>query len=177
MARWAPILLLAAMGLTAWGQSPSQDRYALTPAQVARALSASGMQASAAQVSLSTRVVATERDPVLDVVSVQPLGKDRSAQRVRLACHAQGQCLPFYAWVSGESGSVSIRPSTGGSEYTMRAGAHATLMMDDARAHIQVKVISLENGNAGKRIRVSSLDHKQIYFGEVVSASLLKGSF
>jgi flagella basal body P-ring formation protein FlgA len=59
----------------------------------------------------------------------------------------------------------------------MRAGAHATLVMDDARSHIQVAVISLENGIAGHRIRVASLDHKQVYVAEVVSANLLKRSF
>jgi flagella basal body P-ring formation protein FlgA len=59
----------------------------------------------------------------------------------------------------------------------MRAGAHATLMMDDNRSHIQVTVISLENGVVGHRIRVASPDHKQVYVAEVVSSSLLKGSF
>ena len=63
------------------------------------------------------------------------------------------------------------------SEITMRAGTHATLVMDDDRSHIQVAVISLENGMAGHRIRVSSPDHKQVYFGEVVNARLLRGSF
>jgi flagella basal body P-ring formation protein FlgA len=59
----------------------------------------------------------------------------------------------------------------------MRAGDRATLLMDDSRAHIQIKVISLENGMAGKWIRVSSLDHKQTYFGQVINGSLLKGTF
>jgi flagella basal body P-ring formation protein FlgA len=60
---------------------------------------------------------------------------------------------------------------------TMRAGAHATLVMDDDRAHIQIAVISLENGLAGHRIRVASPDHKQVYVAEVVNASLLRKSF
>ncbi len=63
------------------------------------------------------------------------------------------------------------------SEITMPAGTHAILIMDDHRSHIQVAVISLEKGIAGHWIRVASLDHKQFYVGEVVSANLLKGSF
>jgi hypothetical protein len=49
--------------------------------------------------------------------------------------------------------------------------------MDDQRAHIQVAVISLENGMVGHRIRVATPDHKQTYIGEVVNARLLRGSF
>jgi flagella basal body P-ring formation protein FlgA len=59
----------------------------------------------------------------------------------------------------------------------MPAGTHATLVIDDQRSHIQLSVISLENGIAGHRIRVASPDHKQFYVGEVVSARLLKGNF
>ena len=63
------------------------------------------------------------------------------------------------------------------SEITMKAGTHATLMLDDQRSHIQVAVVSLENGIVGHRIHVASPDHKQTYVGEVVNARLLKGSF
>jgi flagella basal body P-ring formation protein FlgA len=59
----------------------------------------------------------------------------------------------------------------------MRAGTHATLMMDDQRSQIQIAVISLENGMVGHRIHVASPDHKQTYVGEVVNARLLRGSF
>jgi len=59
----------------------------------------------------------------------------------------------------------------------MRAGAHATLEMNDARSRIQVAVSSLENGIAGHRIRVASLDYKHIYVAEVVSPNLLKRSY
>lgn len=189
-------MLVAAMGMAGWGQSQLQDRFALTSAQVARALCAGGMQTTEEQVSMLTTVVATEPDPSLDILSVEPPGKGRSAQhslvrsQVRLACHLPGKCLPFYAivsWAEPTTGpaanpsnvspvnrNIMFNPDR---EITMRAGTHATLEMDDDRSHIQLTVISLENGMAGHRIRVSSPDHKQVYFGEVVSASLLRGSF
>lgn len=179
-ARWAPSLLMAAIGMPGRGQSPSPDRFALTPAQVARALCASGQRTSADQVSLPAHVVANDPDPVLDVLSVDPPGKTQPTQpsRVRLACHVAAQCLPFYALVSGASSNPFHAAATPAkSEFTMPAGTHAILVMDDARSHIQITVISLENGMAGHRIRVSSIDHKQVYIGEVVSPSLLKGSF
>jgi hypothetical protein len=195
-ATWLSISLMTAMTMPGLGQSQLQDRFALTAGEVARALSESGMQTAEEQVSLLTRVVATESSPALDILSVEPLGKQpmgdhsRTRSRVKLACHQPGKCLPFYAIVSGSeptAGSAATPSSasavTGNmmfnprSEITMRAGTHATLVLDDDRSHIQVAVISLENGMAGHRIRVSSPDHKQVYFGEVVSASLLKGSF
>jgi hypothetical protein len=186
-ANWLSISLMAAMSTPGLGQSQLQDHFALTAGQVARALSESGIQTAEEQVSLLTRVVATESSPALDVLSVEPFSKQpmadhtRTRSRVKLACHQPGKCLPFYAIVTGSeptAGSAatpsSVSPT---SEITMRAGTHATLVMDDDRSHIKVAVISLENGMAGHRIRVSSPDHKQVYFGEVVSASLLKGSF
>ncbi len=193
---WVSISLMAAISLPGWGQSQSQDRFALTAGQVARALSSSGIQTREEQVSLLTRVVATESSPALDVLSVERLAKQLGAEhastrsRVRLACHLPGKCLPFYAIVSGLeplAGLATAAPSAfagtnkpvskANMEITMRAGTHATLVMDDNRSHIQVAVISLENGIAGHTIHVASPDHKQIYLGEVVNANLLRGSF
>jgi hypothetical protein len=194
-ARWIPWLLMAAMGVAERAQCQLQNRYALTAAQVALAVSASGMQTTAEHVSLLTRVVATEPEPVLDVLSVETLGKGPLAEqsdvslRVKLACHIQGKCLPFYAIVSSPpstprsaimpKGSPALSSTVwyAHSEITMRAGTHATLIMDDQRSHIQVAVVSLENGIVGHRIHVASPDHKQTYVGEVVNARLLRGSF
>jgi hypothetical protein len=194
--RWAPLLLIAALSVSGRGQSPSQNRFALTPTQVAQAISASGMQAGAGQVFLLTRVVATEPQPALDVLSLEVLGKGSSSghsalrSRVKLACHNPAECLPFYAILispqmtdgsatvtSGVSPALKNASSNAASEITIKAGTHATLIMDDERSHIQVAVVTLENGMVGHRIHVASPDHKQTYVGEVVSARLLKGSF
>ncbi len=195
-ARWLSISLMAAMSVPGWGQSQLQERFALTAGQVARALSNGGMPTTDAQVSLLTRVVATESSPALDVLSVELLNKQLMADhsparlRVRLGCHLPGKCLPFYAIVSSLEPLVGLAAtasrtfaginnpvSKANMDITMRAGTHATLVMDDNRSHIQVAVISLENGIAGHRIHVASPDHKQVYVGEVVNAHLLTGSF
>ena len=195
-ARWLSFPLMAAISVFAWGQSQTQNRFALTAGQVARALSDKGMPTADGEVSLLTRVVATENSPALDILSVELLSNQSAAEhsparsRVKLGCHLPGQCLPFYAIVTSSQPPVGLTATTphasagingpGSKEnmdVTMRAGTHATLVMDDNRSHIQVAVISLENGLVGHRIHVASPDHKQTYVGEVVNARLLRGSF
>jgi hypothetical protein len=192
--RWIVASLLAALSVSGWGQS--HDSFSLTAGQVAATLSARGVSMTGKQVSLLANVVATEPNPLLDILSVNPLGDLGSGARaearssVKMACHQPDKCLPFYVlvtWARGADGAMtkapgSTTPAQGasfnpGEAITMRAGTHATLVMDDHRAHIQVAVISLENGIAGHKIHVASPDHKQIYVGEVVSANLLKRSF
>ncbi len=182
-ARWLSLCLMAFMGMP--GQAQSQQRFALTAGQVAQALSDRGVPARADQVSLLAKIVSTHPNPVLDVLSVEPFAEGQPAphpaarSQVKLACHLPGECLPFYAIVSRPESKNTADPSainaTG--EIIMRVGTHATLVIDDDRLHIQVAVISMENGVAGHRIRVTSPDRKQVYYGEVVSASLLKASF
>jgi hypothetical protein len=195
-AKWMPALLMATVSLPGWGQSQPRQHFALTAHQVAQALSGSGNQITDQQVSLLAQVVATGPSPVLDILSVKPFGDRLSGKHsesrllVKLACHVPGTCLPFYSIVSSpeatiertpsplsvfpDAGNAVLKPNAG---IIMRAGAHATLVMDDNRSHIQIAVISLENGIAGHRIRVASPDHKQVYVAEVVSANLLKRSY
>lgn len=196
--RLLPALLMMAMGLPGCTQAQSQlqRRFPLTAHQVAQALSGNGIQTMDEQVVLLANVVATESAPMLDILSVQPVG-DRALDKhrelqflVKLGCRLPGTCLPFYSILSKPEGSVdstpvahassvvigdaALKPNTG---IVIRAGAHATLVMDDARSHIQITVISLENGIAGHTIHVASPDHKQVYTAEVVSANLVKRSF
>lgn len=194
--RWMPALLMVAMGLPGWAQSQLQGRFQITAHQVAQTLTANGVQTLDEQVLLLAKVVASEPSPVLDVVSVEPLG-DRSPDKnretrslVKMGCRLPGACLPFYSIVSKPEDAIDSPPGSRGFSAAMgnaalkantgiviRAGAHATLVMDDARSHVEVAVVSLENGVAGHRIHVASPDHKQVYVAEVVSANLLRRSF
>jgi hypothetical protein len=191
--KWMPVLLMVATGVCGWGQAQPLQRFALTVSQVAQTLSVSGVQIAAQQVSLPAKVVATRPNPELDVLSVEPLRdqsagtRDETSSLVKMACHQQGACLPFYAivrWPEGSAGRAADLFNASGSKASkpqvaviMRAGTHATLVMDDGRSHIQIAVMSLESGKAGQRVRVASLDHKLFYQAVVVSANLLKGSF
>jgi hypothetical protein len=187
---------MASMSLAGWEQLHAQKRFVLTTRQVAQSLSSSGIRIEEDQVSLLAKVVATDPNPALDILSVAPLDVRSAAEypearsRVKMVCHQPTACLPFYVLVrfpkdaAEHEAGVSAAPTTSGSELlkpkeliTMRAGTHAMMVMDDGRSHIQVSVISLENGIAGHKIRVASPDHKQIYVAEVVGANLLKRSF
>lgn len=194
--KWIAAGLMAAMSLAGWRQLNAQRSFALTTRQVAQALSSNGIRITEQQVSLLARVVATDPNPVLDILSVEPLdvrlGEKYPEARsmVKMACHQPGACLPFYAVVRFPQGTVARGAGVSGTVLasgsellkpkeliTIRTGARATMEMDDGRSHIQVAVISLENGIAGHKIRVASSDHKHIYVAEVVGANLLKRSF
>lgn len=196
--QWMPALLMVAMGLPGGVQSAchAQGRFPLTAHMVAQTLRGNGIQTADEQVTLLARVVASKPLPVLDILSVEPLGDPSWGKRrdasvlVKLACHEPGACLPFYSIVSRPGATLESMPSARGvspaagysalksqNRIIMRPGTHAMLVMDDARMHVQVEVISLESGIAGHKIRVESPDHKKIYVAEVVSANLLKRSF
>jgi hypothetical protein len=200
--RQAAILLVAATGFAGVGyaQAVTQQRYEITTAQVAQALANKGIRTAGLQVSLLAKVVANEPNPELDVLSVEPLGVRRSVEHaassymVKVGCHADNKCLPFYAVASlnpsmnqGPAGTQTSLPSAtiaaastslkANNAVTIRAGAHAVLVMHDGNAQIEVAVVSLENGVAGHTIHVASPDHKQVYLAEVVSATVLTRSF
>lgn len=187
-------LLMAAMSLPAWVQSAAQaqGRFPLTERQVAQALSSNGIDTSDEQVTLLAKVVAAEPSPSLEVLSVEQLpGRSLGLHRgsrslVKIGCHTVATCLPFYSIVNRPEAapvSGSVSPAAGtpalkqNTAIVMRAGTHATLVMNDARAHVEIAVVSLENGIAGHMIHVASPDRKKVYVAEVVSANLLKRSF
>lgn len=192
--RWVVVFGLAVLSLSQW--SHAQERFALTTHQVAQTLAERGIQVADNQVSMAAKVVATEPSPKLEILSVEPIANPPSAEKsqarswVRLGCSLPGTCLPFYVIVTSTEGQEG-RAANGStalsfnnkdlfeskSEITMKAGTHATLVLDDHRSHIQVAVISLEKGTAGHRIRVTSPDHKHVYVAEVVSERMLKASF
>jgi hypothetical protein len=187
-------LVIAAMSATGWVHSiaQAQVRFPLTEHQVAQALTSNGIETADRQVTLLAKVVAAEPSPMLEVLSVEQLpsqspDKQRESRSlIKLGCRSVATCLPFYSIVNRlDSAPVSrsISPASGtpalkqNAAIVMRAGTHATLVMNDARAHVEIAVVSLENGIAGHKIRVASPDRKRVYVAEVVSANLLKRSF
>ena len=193
-ARCMAVLLTALFWLPACARAQSQVRFSLTAHEVARTLSDHGVQVADSQVSILAKVVAAKPLPVLDVLSVASLGERWSAGHseshslVKIGCHQPGTCLPFYAivsWPEGtlDSGRADTLPASASARLNtnvpiaIRAGANAILEMNDKRSHVQVAVISLQDGKAGEKIRVASTDRKQTYTAEVIGANLLKGSY
>jgi hypothetical protein len=194
-AKLITILLAATSALSCMGQTQPQSHFVLTAQLVARVLSDRGMPVTGDHVSLLANVVATEPHPLLDILSVKPWGNEASGPQaasrslVKLACRSTDVCLPFYAVVTGPDSSGKATPPKSVSypvsngvprsalNATMRAGTQAILILDDKRSHVQLRVISLQNGNPGDRIRVATPDRQQFYVAEVVSAYVLKRSF
>jgi len=59
---------------------------------------------------------------------------------------------------------------------SIKSGSPATLMIEDGRIHIRLRVVCLQNGNPGDKVRVTTSDHKQTYVAEVLAPNLLRGS-
>jgi hypothetical protein len=181
------LTLTAAMALAA---APAPSRAPITPAQIAAAITAAGMQVSADQVTMLTDVAAASASPALLVESMQPWGDRR--MKVRLGCAASEQCLPFFVTVRlgqpsaaqsaiAASSTGILRAGTLGSgtdpkSFVVRAGAPATLLLDGDHVHIRIAVVCLENGAAGQTIRVASTDHRQTYMAKVIDQAVLRAS-
>ena len=184
--RWSAVLLAACFAMPLSAQLRPQHRFALTAGHVAqsivKALSQQGFYIAEEQIAVPSNMVATQPSPGLDLGSFEPLDYSSAPQRsrVKLSCHLPSACLPFYAVVSWPSNSPAPLPAnipTKAGVTMMAAGTHATLLMDDGRAQIQMPVVSLERGPVGRRIRVATPDHKRMYLAEVVTANQLKASF
>ena len=168
--------------------APAPGHSAITPAQIAAAISAAGMQIGVDQVVLLTDVVATTASPRLKVKSIEPWGDGR--MRARLECAASEQCLPFYVAIrvgqvtSSRQEMTALDPSSAEAlgtridpkSFVVRAGSPATLLLDGAHVHIRIAVVCLENGAPGQTIRVASKDHRQTYTARVVDEAVLRAS-
>jgi hypothetical protein len=167
---------------------PGAKRFPVTQQMVLKAMKSRRMPVDGLQVALSAEITASVPNPDLEVQSVSVTGTRRAM--LRLACKSSAECIPFYisaAWPEG-SDPVSLpspapaqqtRTLTQGSQapVALRAGTPATLTIDDDRLHIQLRVITLQSGSEGERIRVATPDRRKAFVAEVLSSSLLKGSF
>jgi hypothetical protein len=70
----------------------------------------------------------------------------------------------------------SAQKDLGAPGLSVHVGSRATLLLDGGKLHIQLPVICLEDGEPGRTIRVTALDHKQTYRAEVVDSTLLKAT-
>lgn len=193
----ALMMIVALAAMPAGAQLRTHAGYAVAREHVAHAvaeaLEESGVAVAEPQVRLLSAVMANEPAPALEMRSAKLLsGRDDDANRqvaIKFACRVAGTCLPFYAvvdWpadaklptVIEPSAVATVRPAAKTkAPVVLRAGARATLLLDDGQLHMEIPVIALENASAGQSIRVASLDRKRTYTAQVVDAGLLKGAF
>lgn len=168
-------------------EAETPSRFALSADAVAATLAEEGLVVSPAQVQLPLPLTATNATPAMRVTAAELLPDGR--MQLRVACRDPKACLPFHvivdlhgraaalagiAGLHSSSDSASQLPRS--EDAALRAGAHATLLIEDRHMRIQLPVISMDSGAAGSEIRVSSLDRKTIYRGVVVDRGLVRGS-
>ena len=173
--------MLAVTSKAGWTQSPVDM---INPQQVVAALMGRNILVSPEQVILPSRVPARTSSPSLDVVSASRTDLDNT--KVRLRCRDSRDCLPFYAVIRGrnlENGFESLAksapqmavPSPVREPWLVRSGERAILVLEGGHLRIEMPVICLSNGSAGKSIRVTTTNRKQVYQGQVAGIGLLKG--
>ena len=161
-------------------------RFPVTLACVASALATQQPSLPISELHMPA-MTAADSNPELVVQAVEPTGKDEA--KVRFACRAAGECLPFYVTVRGAGMSlapltatrpVTVRPHGPGSTAAppaVRSGARATLLIDSGLLHLTLPVICLQGGDIGSEVRVTGLDHRMTYTARIVSPTELRESF
>lgn len=176
--RIAALIVAIALGLPA---AMASAQHAITPQQIAAALDSAGMSTTPEQVVLLTDVVATTASPALKFESAE-LWSDRRI-KVRLSCVKSDECLPFFVAVQGsqaqpvaaDSSSAATAAKSAANSPAIRAGGHATLLLEGDHIHIKLSVVCLESGAIGQTIRVASLDRKLTYLAQVDGDRTLRG--
>lgn len=181
-----PVLLLAA-SLFASAQA-SGPRLPLTPEQIASAItSTAGVTIDPGDISLPASIVSSSARPILRVTHAEVAGTE--GVRLRLSCATTGQCLPFVALLrtrTPEQASVMVAkfeplstrplPTSRQGDLNLRAGAHATFLLESDHMRISIPVICIDSGAPGSEVRVASLDRKQLYRGIVSDNATVRGA-
>lgn len=174
-------LLAAAMASSA---NAVAARYPITVEQVVEATNRAGLQISATQIELPGSLVASSPVPVLRVQSVRRLTAGSTV--IRLECEA-GECIPFYARLgpqkTGGASQLATAALPARSESRLavnkrvsviKAGDQATLWLEGEHVHINVKVVCIDGGGVGERVRARGSSNRQIYMAQVVDSGVLR---
>ena len=176
------------LGLLSVPAIAAATHYPITTEQVAAAIADSGLQTTAADITLPGAVFALSRTPTLRIRSAQPM-PDHSTV-IRVECEASRECLPFYAKVHtapGERMGIPQRNLSGSHAALLEtrsprlgpavhSGDQAVLRLEGDHVRIDIPVVCIESGDRGARIKVRSAAGRQIYTAEVIDVAILKGS-
>jgi hypothetical protein len=172
------VLLPLAWPLVA-GADARDYRFVVSPEQVTRAMRASGVPVSVEQIELLSSVRSRQAEPSLRVVTVrQWQGNTRKAE---LRCTNGAACLPFYVLVRNSDAEAQNSPRAQSNSAEIRAhdvhvGDPAVLIFERDQSRITIRVVCVQAGDRGQKIRVASRDRKKFYEGEVLQSGLLRGT-
>jgi hypothetical protein len=176
------VLLLAAVMPVAMSQT-DPGRTAIPVQLVADAMASAGMAVNPDQIEFLSGANRTDQSAEVRLVSVSHGSAGKA--KVKLRCQSNHQCLPFYVLVDGigradrDSPKAHLEPAMLPTilPKVIRAGDHATLVLETGDARMSFPVICLQSGVRGQRIRAASPDRRQLYDAEVVAAGMLRGNF
>jgi hypothetical protein len=182
-------------------------RFLVTSAQIMTAMQSRQLPTEGVEVKMPATITSSVAGPSLEIQSIVLLNARTAQIKMTCRNHADClpfyvsaswpeesavpaiQTSTLRAASSAQAGTVQEQqPSAKASgskpdalkteePQAIHAGNTVMLLMDQNRVHIRVKVICLESGAAGDKVRVTTPDHKQAYVAEIVSPTLLKGSF
>jgi hypothetical protein len=176
--------LLVLVSVMPVAMSQSGAARSVMPVQpVADAMAFAGMAVKPEQIEFLSGASRTSEGAKVRLVSVTH--GTPGMVKVKLRCENNHECLPFYVLVDGvdatEPNSLGARPAPPSKATSLpnlvRAGDHATLVLETPDARMSFPVICLQSGARGQRIRLASPDRRRTYDGEVVAAGMLKGNF
>jgi hypothetical protein len=158
-------------------------RTAIPVQRVAEALASAGMAVNPNEIEFLSGASWTDERAKVRLVSVGPGSEGKT--KVKLRCQNNHECLPFYVLVDGmrradrNSPTARLEPVILPAipPKVIRAGDHATLILETGDARMSFPVICLQSGVLGQRIRAASPDRKQLYDAEVVASGMLRGNF
>jgi hypothetical protein len=175
-------LVLLGATVAAYGEFPALRPH-VTEGDIIEAMREKGVIVCAGQVSMLSTIPVRTKHPVLEALKIEQLSAD--ASRVLIRCADRSSCIPFYAVVNGLApneqtpgellngqGAVLQKPASG--PVLVKRGSTATLEIVAPDMLITLPVVCLQNGRQGERIRVSSIDRKKTYLGEIVRPGLLR---
>jgi hypothetical protein len=173
--------MLLFVPMAAAASQPSQ-RFAISTRQIADAMRSAGLVLNGAQMEFLSEVSTASDHPLLQVVSTAK--RAAGSEIVKLRCHDNHECLPFYVLVHDSKAITRLQLASGQRPLieadslprVVRGGDSAILTLENADSRISLPVICLQNGVRGQRIRVASKDHRRFFEGEVVGTGVLKGS-
>ncbi len=196
--RWAmlPMSMMAFAGALCLSTGASAEnaaqRFLVTKEMVVTAMQYRQLPIQGVQVRLSAPITASSVNPMLDIQTMTMV--DAHNAQLRIACRNRTECLPFYVAATWPdvAGAIAVpeglpqkpgqpqmltKPAEAPVRAALRPGSTATLLIEDQKIHIRLRVICLEGGLPGDKVRVSTPDHKVSYKAEIVAPNLLKGSF
>jgi hypothetical protein len=174
-------LVAAGGAVTAHGAA----KYTISAAEVASAMSSTGINVAPLQVTLLSAAVANAPTPQLRVRSIERWNDNRAM--VRIECANPAECVPFF--VSVRLGAATPTPLSASnplqvssqpraqpeSKYAVRVGTPATLFLDGDHVHIRIAVTCLSNGADGETVRAETADHQKSFVAQVAGNGILRG--